>query len=41
MIAQYPDIGVTKEAIVNNDSQENGFDILDPKENRGVSGFDK
>ena len=41
MSAWYPDSDVVKVVIVKYESQENRCDLLDPRENVVVSGFDE
>ena len=41
MSAQYPDSGVMKEVFVKYDIRENGYNLLEPGDNRGISSFDK
>ena len=41
MSAQYPESGLMKEVALKYDSQENGFDLLDPIDNVGFIGFEK
>ena len=41
MSAWYPDSDVVKVVIVKYDSQENRCDLLDPRDNGGISGFDE
>ena len=38
---RYPESGMTKQVVVKYDSQENRCDLLDPRENVVVSGFDE
>ena len=39
--ARYPESGLMKEVVVNYDSWENGFDLLDTRDNGGARGLDE
>ena len=41
MSAWYPESRMMKEVVVNYERQENGCDLLEPRYNGGVIGFDK
>ena len=41
MSERYPEFGVMKEVVVNYDSQDNGYDLLEPRDNGGVNGSDE
>ena len=37
----YPESGTMKEVVVHYDSREKGCDLLDPRDNGGISGFEE